>query len=161
MKAILCATAVAGLALAALIAQQKDEGPPADPNRIVLDVTRVNLLFTVTDKKGRFITDLGKDDFQVIENKKPQTIQQFTAESNLPLRLAILIDTSNSIRDRFKFEQQAAVDFINSTVRPRQDKAMVVSFDSATELVADLTDDPEKLAEGHSWPAPRRRHGFI
>ncbi|MDQ6664726.1 MAG: VWA domain-containing protein [Acidobacteriota bacterium] len=118
----------------------------SDPNRIVLDVTRVNMLFTVTDKKGRFVTDLSKDDFQVVERKKPQVIQQFTAESDLPLRLAILIDTSNSIRDRFKFEQQAAIEFINTTVRPREDKAMIVSFDSAAELVSDLIDDPEKLA---------------
>ncbi|MDQ6677214.1 MAG: VWA domain-containing protein [Acidobacteriota bacterium] len=118
-----------------------------DPGRIVLDVNRVNMLFTVTDKKGRFITDLTKDDFQVIEGKKPQTISQFTAESDLPLRLGILVDTSNSIRDRFKFEQQAAVDFINSVVRPRQDKLMIVSFDSAAELVSDLSDDPEKLAK--------------
>ncbi len=119
---------------------------PIDPNRIVLDVTRVNMLFTVTDKKGRFITDLAKDDFQVIESKRQQVIQQFTAESDLPLRLAILIDTSNSIRDRFKFEQQAAIEFINATVRPREDKAMIVSFDSNAELVSDLIDDPEKLA---------------
>ncbi len=114
--------------------------------RIILEVNRVNMLFTVTDKKGRFITDLTKDDFQVVENKRSQTIQEFTAESDLPLRIAILIDTSNSIRDRFRFEQQAAVDFINSVIRPRQDKAMIVSFDSAAELVSDLIDDPEKLA---------------
>lgn len=128
---------------------QKVFNPPPveapDANRIVLDVTRVNMLFTVTDKKGRFITDLNKDDFQVFEKKKAQKIVQFTAESDLPLRLGILIDTSNSIRDRFRFEQQAAIEFINSTVRPRQDKAMLVSFDSSTELVSDLTDDPEKL----------------
>ena len=135
------------LCLATALAQNPGAAPPADPNRIILDVTRVNMLFTVTDKKGRFITDLSKNDFQVLESKKEQTIQQFTAESNLPLRLAILIDTSNSVRDRFKFEQQAAIDFINSTVRPRQDKAMVVSFDSSTELVADLIDDPEKLTK--------------
>src|ERR1700704_7138128 len=86
---------------------------PIDPTqaRITVDVTRVNVLFTVTDKKGRFITDLGKDDFVVTENKKPQVIQEFTAETDLPLRIAILIDTSNSIRDRFKFEQEAAVEF--------------------------------------------------
>lgn len=114
--------------------------------RIILDVTRVNMLFTVTDKKGRFITDLGREDFQVFENKRSQSIQEFTAESDLPLRLAILIDTSNSIRDRFRFEQEAAIQFINSVVRPRHDKAMVVSFDTAAELVADLMDDPEKLA---------------
>ena len=114
---------------------------------IKVDVTRVNVLFTVTDKKGRFITDLGKDDFVVTENKKPQVIQEFTAETDLPLRIAILIDTSNSIRDRFKFEQEAAVEFINSVIRPKEDRAMVVSFDTEAELVSDLIDDPEKLAK--------------
>src|SRR6266849_506024 len=134
-----------GLSLAG---QQPVEKPPrAEPSdtRIILEVNRVNMLFTVTDKKGKFITDLGKEDFQVIENKKQQNIQEFTAESDLPLRIAILVDTSNSIRDRFRFEQQAAVDFINSVIRPRQDKGMVVSFDSAAELVQDLTDNPEAL----------------
>lgn len=126
-------------------AQKPERAEPSD-TRIILDVTRVNMLFTVTDKKGRFITDLGREDFLVSEYKKPQTIVEFTAETDLPLRLAILIDTSNSIRDRFKFEQQAATEFITSVVRPRQDKAMVVSFDSSAELVADLMDDPEKLS---------------
>ena len=119
-----------------------------DPTRIILDVTRVNILFTVTDKKGRFITDLGKDDFEVIENKKQQVIQQFTAESDLPLRLAVLVDTSNSIREQFRFEQQAAIRFIQSVLRPRQDRLMLVSFDSAAELVTDLTDNLQKLEEG-------------
>ncbi len=131
------------LAAQAPVRQQSPE--PDDSSRIVVGVTRVNILFTVTDKKGRFITDLTRDDFQVFESKKQQAISQFTAESDLPLRLAILVDTSNSIRDRFKFEQQAAVEFVNTTVRPRSDKAMIVSFDSSTELVADLTDDQEKL----------------
>jgi len=113
--------------------------------RIILDVTRVNMLFTVTDKKGRFVTDLGREDFQVLENKKPQSIAEFTAETDLPLRLGILIDTSNSIRDRFKFEQEAATSFILSVVHKGRDKAMVVSFDTSTELVADLIDDTDKL----------------
>ena len=138
---LLCASAL----LAQTPAQEPD--PLGPDHRIVLDVTRVNMLFTVTDKKGRFITDLGKEDFQVIEGKKPQTIQEFTAESDLPLRLGLLIDTSNSIRDRFRFEQQAAIEFINSVVRQHVDKLMLVSFDSAAELVTDLVDDPEKLAK--------------
>jgi Ca-activated chloride channel family protein len=117
-----------------------------DPTNIVVDVTRVNMLFTVSDKKGRFVNDLGQNEFEVVEGKKAQTIVQFTSESNLPLRLAILIDTSNSIRERFKFQQEAATDFINTVIRPRQDKATVVSFDMSAELVADLTDDTEKLA---------------
>src|ERR1700735_5575438 len=122
----------------------KESSESDDPTRIILDVTRVNILFTVTDKKGRFVTDLGKDDFDVIENKKPQTIQQFTAESDLPLRLAVLVDTSNSIREQFRFEQQAAIRFIQSVVRPREDRLMLVSFDSAAEMVSDLTDDLKK-----------------
>ena len=79
-----------------------------DPTRITVEVTRVNMLFTVMDKKGRFVTNLNKEDFELLENKRAQSIQEFTAETDLPLRLGILIDTSNSVRDRFKFEQQAA-----------------------------------------------------
>ena len=135
------------LASAQQPAAQKAEPVDLSDARIKVDVTRVNVLFTVTDKKGRFITDLVKEDFSVTENKKAQAIQEFTAETDLPLRIAILIDTSNSIRDRFKFEQEAAIEFINSVIRPREDKAMVVSFDTAAELVSDLSDEPEKLAK--------------
>ena len=115
--------------------------------RITLDVTRVNLLFTVSDKKGRFVTDLTKDDFEISESKKAQKALEFTAETDLPLRIGILIDTSNSIRDRFRFQQEAATEFVNSVIRPGQDKGMVVSFDSAAELVSDLTDSSEQLAK--------------
>ncbi len=110
-----------------------------------LDVTRVPVLFTVADKKGHFVTDLTKDEFEVIENKKQQTILDFNGESDLPLRLAVLIDTSNSIRERFKFQQEAATNFVETVVRPVLDKAMVVSFDTSAELVADMTDDIGKL----------------
>ena len=116
-----------------------------EPTRIQVNVTRVNLLFTVTDKKGRFITDLNKDDFEVVEGKRRQTISEFAAESDLPLRLGILIDTSNSIRERFKFEQEAASQFIDSVMRTNLDKAMVVSFDTSAELVSDLINDTDKL----------------
>jgi VWFA-related protein len=137
-------------------AQQNPPAPPPkqeaapqadDPSRIVVDVTRVNLLFTVMDKKGRFVTDLTKDDFEVIENKRQQTVQEFSAETDLPLRLGILVDTSNSIRDRFKFEQEAASEFVRSVMRSREDKAMVVSFDSTAELVTDLIADETKTEE--------------
>src|SRR5580692_12707509 len=154
MKALLFPTALA-TCCAALWAQQavapaaqKPEIVDDPSTRIILDVTRVNMLFTVTDKKGRFVTDLTKDDFQVFENKRPQTIAEFTAETDLPLRLGILIDTSNSIRERFKFEQEAAVSFVQSVVHQGHDKAMVVSFDTSTELVTDLTDDMQKLESG-------------
>ncbi|MGA3043907.1 MAG: VWA domain-containing protein, partial [Bryobacteraceae bacterium] len=141
----LCSPAVHAQQGVAPVTQKPVESVEDPGTRIILDVTRVNMLFTVTDKKGRFVTDLGRDDFQVFENKNPQTIAEFTAETDLPLRLGILIDTSNSIRERFKFEQEAANSFITSVVRPGHDKAMVVSFDTSAELVADLIDDTEKL----------------
>ncbi len=116
-------------------------------SRITLDVSRVNMLFTVSDKKGRFVTDLNRDDFEIFETKKPQSILEFTAETDLPLRIGILVDTSNSIRERFRFQQDAATDFVNTVVRPNEDKAMVVSFDSNAELVSDLTDSTEQLSK--------------
>jgi Ca-activated chloride channel family protein len=150
MKKLFALTGLVFAAVWAIHGQQKVE-PPASTSssdnqtRITLDVNRVNLLFTVSDKKGRFVTDLTKSDFEIIESKRPQNIVEFVAETDLPLRLAILIDTSNSIRDRFKFQQEAAIEFVNSVMRS-QDRAVVVSFDSGAELVADLTGDPEKLA---------------
>jgi len=134
-------------------AKNNDKAAQPDVNdrtRITLDVSRVNMLYTVSDKKGRFVTDLTRNDFEVFESKKSQTIIEFAAESDLPLRLAILIDTSNSIRDRFHFQQEAATAFIDGTVRPEQDRAMIVSFDTAAELVTDLTNsvgDLEKAIE--------------
>src|SRR5215475_12168383 len=90
------AGALLALAVAAdTPAKKSDAETPDERTRILVDVTRVNMLFTVTDKKGRFITNLSKDDFEVIENKKQQVIQEFTAETDLPLRLAILFDCSN------------------------------------------------------------------
>src|SRR6202049_1113299 len=138
---------VSTLLLSMLPAANPAQNPPgaeSPDSRIVLEVNRVDVLFTVSDKKGRFVTDLGKPDFQVFENKKPQSILEFAAESDLPLRLAILIDTSNSIRERFRFQQEAATRFIDGVIRAHQDKAAIVSFDTAAELVSDLTDDTEK-----------------
>src|SRR5580698_332785 len=106
----------------------------------------VSLTFTVQDKKGRFITDLGKDEFEVVENKKAQPILEFTPESNLPLRVAILVDTGNTVRDRFRFQQDAAIEFIDTLVRPRgPDQFLLMRFNAPPEVVADLTDSREKL----------------
>ena len=149
------------LVLALTLAAQSN-----DQSRFSADVTRVNMLFTVSDRKGRFVNDLLQDDFEIVEGKKSQSIVEFSSETNLPLRLAILIDTSNSIRERFKFQQEAATDFINAVVRPHQDKVTIVSFDMSAELVADLTDDTEKLDKairdlrpgGGQHPARRGPH---
>lgn len=149
---LICGALCAAL-LTAQAPQKKGPAPasqaaPVDESdtQITLDVNRVNMLFTVSDKKGRFVTNLAKEEFEVIESKRSQSIVEFAAESDLPLRLAVLIDSSNSIRDRFRFQQEAAVEFINQVMRP-EDKAIVVSFDTGAELVADLTNDTEKLAK--------------
>jgi Ca-activated chloride channel homolog len=156
MKPLLAATLLLGALGLALEAQQPAPAPAPSPSqpalkedeesRILIDVTRVNVLFTVSDKKGRFVTDLDRADFEVVENKRQQSILEFTAETDLPLRLAILVDCSNSIRDRFRFIQEAATEFVNSVMRPRQDRAIVVSFDTSAQLVTDLSDDPGKIA---------------
>lgn len=120
--------------------------PPDDPSQTIsLDVTRVNILFTVADKKGRFVNNLLKEDLEVIEAKRKQAILEFSAESELPLRIAILVDTSNSIRARFRFEIEAARSFLESVIRKGRDKALVYGFDSDVELVQDFTDDTELL----------------
>ena len=139
------------LALLAAGQQVQPPTPPTPPvqgeetTRFSAEATNVSMAFSVTDKKGRFVTGLNKDDFEILENGKPQAILQFAAEPSLPLRVAVLIDTSNSIRDRFKFEQEAAVGFLGDMLRSTADKAMVVSFDSRAEIAANLTDDIDKL----------------
>jgi VWFA-related protein len=147
--------AASGAVVLAILAAGQQVPPPKpdapapqgeEPSRFSLDVTVVNTAFLVTDRKGRFVTGLAKEDFEVLENGRPQTIQQFSAEASLPLRVAVLIDTSNSIRERFKFEQEAASQFLNEMLRTTADKAMVVSFDSNPEMAAGLSDDSEKLA---------------
>jgi VWFA-related protein len=147
---VLAALGALGAALGS--GQQPTAPPPVEQSdeqaRISVDVTRVSMLYTVTDKKGRFVTDLTRDDFEVLEGKKAQVIQEFVAESDLPLRLGILIDTSNSIRDRFRFEQDAAAQFLRTVMRARLDKALLVRFDTHAELVTDLVDDPRKLETG-------------
>jgi len=118
---------------------------PDSDTPITLEVTRVNLLFTVTDKRGRFMTNLTKNDFAITENKKKQNILEFTAETDLPLRLAILIDTSNSVRPRFRFLQDASIDFLNTAMRSGQDKAIIVHFDTVAQLAVPLTGDKTVL----------------
>jgi Ca-activated chloride channel homolog len=109
----------------------------------------VNVVFTVTDKHGRRITDLKQNDFQVLDdNKPPQEVRSFHAETNLPLEVGLLIDASNSVRDRFKFEQESAIEFLNQTIHPRYDQAFVVGFDVTPEVTQDFTDNTEKLAHG-------------
>src|SRR4030095_3970800 len=114
---------------------------------LVINVDLVNVLFTVTDRRGKLVTDLSQKELKLLEANRVQSITNFTRETDLPLTIAILIDTSTSIRDRFKFEQQAAIDFLYRTLRPKKDKALLITFDSAIELVQDYTDNAELLAK--------------
>ena len=129
------------------VLDQKSEKTEPTPERLVVNVDLVNVLFTVTDRKGKLVTDLDRQSLKLLEDNKPQTITNFARETDLPLVIAVLIDTSTSIRDRFRFEQQAAIDFLYRTLRPRKDKALLITFDSAIELVQDFTDNAELLAK--------------
>jgi VWFA-related protein len=114
---------------------------------IKVRVELVNILMSVTDKRNRLVTDLTKDDFRVFEDGRPQDIRFFSRESDLPLRIGMLIDTSNSIRDRLRFEQEAAIEFLTTTLRAGKDLAFVLSFDLEPQLVQDYTDDIDKLSD--------------
>ncbi len=136
---------------------QAVSNPPSKPDnngdepasRIKITTNEVNVVFTVTDKHGRRITDLKQNDFQVLDDSKPPSqVNSFHAETNLPLQVALLIDASNSVRDRFKFEQESAVEFLNQTVRPHYDQAVVIGFDATPEVTQDFTDDTQALAHG-------------
>jgi VWFA-related protein len=117
--------------------------------KIRTSTNEVNVVFTVTDKHGRHVTDLKQSDFRVIDDKKPvEEVRSFHNETNLPLQVGLLIDASNSVRDRFKFEQEAAIEFLNQTVRPRYDLAAVVGFDDTPDVTQDFTDNTEALAKG-------------
>jgi len=116
---------------------------------IRVPVNEVRVIFTVTDKHGRYIKDLKKNDFNVVDDRKPAAqIRSFRSETDLPLQVGLLIDASNSVRDRFKFEQEAAIEFLNSIIRPRYDKAFVVGFDATPEVTQDFTDHTEDLSKG-------------
>jgi VWFA-related protein len=116
---------------------------------IIRTVNEVSVVFTVTDKHNHYVKDLTKKDFQVLDNQLPvSNIRSFRRETDLPLQVGLLIDASNSIRDRFKFEQESAIEFLNQTIRPRYDRAFVVGFDVSPEVTQDFTDDTNALAHG-------------
>lgn len=130
-------------------ATQQPPDPDDSITTIKKNVEEVNVVFTVTDKHGRFVKDLKKDDFHVIDDNKPATqVVSFSSQTNLPLRVGLLIDASNSIRDRFRFEQEAATEFLNQIVRPKSDRAFVIGFDTTAEITQDFTDNTDLLSKG-------------
>src|SRR5215813_12136559 len=109
---------------------------------LLVDVDRVNVLCTVSSKSGKLITTLRKGDFTVFENNQPQNITNFSSETDLPLSIALLIDTSGSIRNKLRFERQAAANFFYSVLRRGRDKALVIGFDHTIAVLQNYTDDP-------------------
>ncbi|MGB8013649.1 MAG: VWA domain-containing protein [Terriglobales bacterium] len=122
--------------------------PDDSVTTIVHVVNEVRVVFTVTDRHGRYIKDLKRDDFRVIDDQLPAELRSFRSETDLPLQVGLLVDASNSVRDRFKFEQEAAIEFLNSIIRPNYDKAFIVGFDSTPEVTQDFTDSTENLSNG-------------
>jgi len=112
-------------------------------------VDEVNVLFIATDRHGKFVRNLNQTDFHILDDHKPpQAIEAFRKETDLPLQLGLLVDTSGSVRSRFDFEQEAAVSFLQSTLRPGFDKAFVMGFSNRSQVTQDFTDNARLLATG-------------
>ena len=132
-------------------AQQPAQPQPTDEQdieKIVVRVNEVNLIFTVTDKKGKFITGLKRENFGLLDDGRPPVaVLRFQQQTNLPLRVGIMLDTSSSIRQRFQFEQDSAVEFLLQILH-RDDRAFVEGFDIQTDLAQDFTNNVDLLNEG-------------
>jgi VWFA-related protein len=125
--------------------------PPKTPGdtTFVKTVNEVPVVFTVTDKHNHYVRDLSKSDFKVMDDGRPVVdVRSFRRETDLPLRVGLLIDSSASVRGRFKFEQEAAIEFMNQTIRPKFDQAFVMGFDSSLEVTQEFTGDTELLSKG-------------
>src|SRR5271154_726119 len=106
--------------------------PPAtqvtEPIRVPVNL--VNVIATVVTRREKLVNDLEKSEFHVKEDGKEQRIEFFARETDLPLRIALLLDTSNSIRERLEFEKDAAIEFLHNTLRRRKDQAFLMIFDN-------------------------------
>jgi VWFA-related protein len=109
-----------------------------------VNVQVVSLFFNVKDKRGALIPSLRKDDFQVSEDGKPQTIKYFAANSDLPLTLGVLIDTSGSQTRVLPMEQEVGATFLRDVLTPK-DMAFLINFDVNVSLLQDYTNDPARL----------------
>jgi VWFA-related protein len=136
---------------ASLSLPSSDSTPDADQpvTTITKRVDEVTVLFTATDKHGKFVRDLSEDDFAIRDDHKPpQSVVNFGSQTNLPLELGLLIDTSGSVHARFDFEQEAAVSFLQHTVRANYDKAFVMGFNTHSQVTQGFTDNIALLATG-------------
>jgi VWFA-related protein len=132
--------------------QPNDSQPPSSGDApittIKVQVQEVNLIFTVTDKKGRFITGLQRQNFGLLDDGRPPVaVLRFSQQTNLPLRVGILLDTSSSIRQRFQFEQDSAIEFLLQILH-RNDRAFIEGFDIETDMAQSFTNNIDLLNQG-------------
>ena len=125
----------------------------SDPSDSILTikkrVSEVNVLFIATDHHGKFVRNLNQGDFTILDDHKPpQAIVNFRRETDLPLELGLLVDTSGSVHSRFDFEQEAAVSFLQHTLRANFDKAFVMGFSSHSQVTQEFTDNVQLLETG-------------
>ncbi len=150
LSALACLVLTAGTVVSTAQDMPKLGHPPQKPDQdestetLKVNVNVVQLFFNVKDKKGGLIANLTKDDFDILEDGKPQTIKYFTAESNLPLTLGILIDTSGSQARVLDMEKQVGGEFLREILREK-DLAFVIDFDVNVELIQDFTNNVRSL----------------
>ncbi len=140
-------TVVSTLLAASVVAQQSKQPSDQDQNpseTLKVNVNVVQLFFNVKDKHGALIPNLTKDDFTIAEDGKPQTIKYFTAESNLPLTLGMMIDASGSQRNVLDMEKEVGGAFLKQILTDK-DEAYVISFDISVDLLQDFTRDTHRL----------------
>jgi len=126
-----------------------DSTQPSSIITIKTRVNEVNVLFIAMDKHGKFVRDLSQRDFTILDDHKPpETIVNFRQQTDLPLQLGLLIDTSGSVHGRFQFEQDAAIGFLQHTIRPHYDRAFVTGFNSRSHVAQDFTDNVSLLSAG-------------
>jgi VWFA-related protein len=118
-----------------------------DQGKITQVVNLVDVLFTVLNRRNKLVPDLAENDFKIWDDKSPQSIRYFSRQTDLPLRIGLLMDTSNSIRDRLKFEQDAATSFLFSVLRHNKDQAFVMTFDDEPSVLQAFTDDAGRLRD--------------
>jgi Ca-activated chloride channel family protein len=129
-------------------ASSQQPAPPQQAPPVIRTVSQlVQLVAAVTDRHRAFITDLNESDFHILDNGQSEQISYFSRQTDLPLRIALLLDTSNSIRERLHFEQDASIDFLTDVVRRNKDMAFVMTFDNAPEVVQDYTGDMDLLTQ--------------
>ncbi len=134
----------------ALASAPVDTDPSNEPILTIRKrVDEVNVLFIATDKHGKFVRNLGQNDFAFLDDHKPpQSIINFRRETDLPIEMGLLIDTSGSVDSRFDFEKEAASSFLQHIVRQNFDRAFVVGFNGHGKLSQDFTDNVQLLQVG-------------